>query len=191
MAVEYLRGKARPIAPGHIVVDIGGVGIGVYVPRSLSERIKEGDQIFLHAHLHIKEGGIELYGFSSQEERELFRLLISISGVGPRTGMALISGIGAKGIYEAISSGDARAISSIPGVGKKTAERILVEMRERIGKVPQPFEGKDMDLVRKAIDGLLALGFEEREIRDLVIRTMSAKRIGSVEELIAEVLRSL
>lgn len=191
MAIEYLRGKALPIAPGHVVVDIGGVGIGVYVPRSLSERIKEGEQIFLYAHLHIKEGGVELYGFPSQEERELFRLLISISGVGPRTGMALISGIGVKGIYEAISSGDARTISSIPGVGKRMAERILVEMRERIGKVPQPLEGKDMELARRAIDGLLALGFEEREIRDIVIRTMRTKKIGSVEELIAEVLRSL
>jgi Holliday junction DNA helicase RuvA len=191
MAIEYLRGKACSIAPGYVVVEVGGVGIGVYVPRPFSEGLKEGEEVVLHSHLHLKEGVVELYGFPSQEERDLFKLLISISGVGPRTGMALISGIGVRGIYEAISSGDAKAISSIPGIGRRTAERIVVELKERITRVPAAPEGKEMDLARKAIDGLLALGFGEGEVRDLVMKALRSKEIRSVEDLIAEVLRSL
>ena len=131
--IEYLRGILLVKEPDHVVVDAGGVGYGVDVPRSTSAVLPDaGEEVALHIHFHFNEQAMRLFGFFTPQERDIFEVFISISGIGPKTALGILSSIDAAEFAQAILREDYSKLTKLPGVGKKTAERLVVELRDKI-----------------------------------------------------------
>ncbi len=130
-----LRGTLTEKSAGQIIIDVNGVGYEVFIPFSTYYELAEpGDRVTLHIYTHVKENDLSLYGFSTQREKDLFNLLIQISGIGPKLGVTILSGLPAEELAEAVVAGDLVRLHSIPGVGKKTAERIILELKEKLDR---------------------------------------------------------
>lgn len=124
------------------VVDAGGVGYDVRLPLSAFPRLPEvGERVVLHIHTHVREDAIQLYGFAGADEKAVFELLIGVSGVGPKLAMTLLSGLSAADLVAAIATGHADRLRAVPGIGKKTAERLVVELKDRVGRLSDGLGG--------------------------------------------------
>jgi len=132
--ISGIKGTIESIGSNWIIVDVGGVSFQVFVPTStLSSVGTVGQPVKLHTHLHVREDNLTLFGFSTAREMALFETLITVKGIGPKLGLALLSGMDADQLTMAIASGDSSLLTGIPGVGKKTAERIVLELKDKIG----------------------------------------------------------
>jgi len=159
--------------PDHVVIDAAGVGYRLAVSSETLKAVPAaGNQAFLHAELISRDDSLALYGFSSEEERDLFRLLITVSGVGPKVAIATLSGGTARDLLRAIAAGDAKRFQVVPGIGKRTSERIIVELREKVaGALEEEValagaeEGDPRTLAR---DGLVNLGYAPLEAEQLL-----------------------
>jgi len=170
-----------------IIVDCAGVGYEVETPMStFLELPPVGSGIFLHTHLLVRDDAHALYGFSSEEEKALFRLLLKVSGVGAKMGLAILSGIGVSDFERCVRYDDTAMLVKIPGVGKKTAERLIIEMRDKIEESPaQAIMAKAGVVVTdsrgEAVEALVALGYRPAEVKRLLakldIKDMSAEDI--------------
>jgi holliday junction DNA helicase RuvA len=166
--IASVRGQVLSRLPGEVVVEAAGVGYRLAVSsETLSGVPRVGDTAILHTHLVLRDDGMHLYGFSSEAERELFLMLIGVQGVGPKVALAVLSGGAPRELLNAIATGDTARFQAVPGIGKRTAERIIVELREKVA-------GKATDdiVVRRtasddprtlAREGLLGLGFSPQE----------------------------
>lgn len=133
--IGWLRGSVRQRETGRVVLDVGGVGYVLLVPMSTFLSLPgEGAVIELHVSTQVREDSITLHGFHEPSEREMFERLLSVSGVGPRTAMAALSSLGPDELARSIAEGDSRRLSTVPGIGKKTAERIVVDLQDRVAK---------------------------------------------------------
>ncbi len=176
--IHFLRGKLIEVLPTQIIIDVGGVGYEVLIPLSSFDKLpSRGGDITILTHLSIREDAHILYGFMTAAEREMFRLLIhAVSGIGPKTALNILSGINIGALRSAVAMGDVKSLSQISGVGKKTAERIVVELRDKLGKsVPlDPGTGARPALSAEdakfgdAISALLALGFKQPDAHEAV-----------------------
>jgi Holliday junction DNA helicase RuvA len=175
--ITFLHGKLVDALPTQVTVDVNGVGYEVLIPLSSFDKLPSpGDEIKLLTHLQIRDDAHVLYGFMTNGERELFRLLINnVSGIGPKIALNILSGINATAFRGAVSTGDVKALSSISGVGKKTAERIVVELKDKIGQagaIEAASAGRalsDSDQkINDAVLALMALGFKQPEAHDSV-----------------------
>lgn len=179
----------------HLVLDVQGVGYEVDAPMSTFYTLPAiGQTITLHTHLAVREDAHQLYGFATPEEKQLFRDLIKVSGVGGKLALTILSGISVKDFIGTIQRGDSALLTQLPGVGKKTAERLVLEVRDRIGKSfgTQPdlphAEGSDRVAVTDAYGALLALGYKEAEASRML---KNANKPGlSSEELIRAALQN-
>ena len=136
--ITLLRGILLAKAPTEAVVDVGGVGYGVQIPVSTFEALGDTNTpVTLHTYLHVREDALVLYGFATGEERDTFRLLISVNGIGPKMAQGILSGIGVQDLKDCIARGNVAMLTTVPGVGRKTGERLVVELREKIGKIDQ------------------------------------------------------
>jgi len=133
--IGILRGTLAAKAPTTAVVDVNGVGYDLQVPVSTFEAIGvPGSPVTLYTHLHVREDALVLYGFATTEEREIFRLLIGVSGIGPKMAQGILSGIPVTELREHIAGGNLNALTAIPGVGRKIGERLILELRDKVGK---------------------------------------------------------
>jgi Holliday junction DNA helicase RuvA len=134
--IAYLRGRILDKQPNRIVIDVNGVGYDVAVPLSTFYGLGEvGHEIALRVHTHVREDALALYGFATRLEQDLFERLIGVSGIGPKVGLAVLSGIEPLDLIRAIERGDLARLTAIPGVGKKTSERIVLELKDRLPRV--------------------------------------------------------
>jgi holliday junction DNA helicase RuvA len=189
--IASVRGEVLARRPGEVVVEAPGVGYRLAVSsETLGAVARVGEQATLHTHLVLRDDGIQLYGFSTEAERELFLMLIGVQGVGPKVALAVLSGGAPRELLNAIASGDTARFQAVPGIGKRTAERIIVELREKVA-------GKATDeiVVRRtasdeprtlAREGLLGLGFTPQEADRLLDQAAGE----SAEDLIAGALRA-
>jgi holliday junction DNA helicase RuvA len=156
----------------HVVIDAGGVGYRLVVSAETLKAVPAtGRQTFLHAELISREDSLSLYGFSSEEERDLFRELISVSGIGPKVAIAALSAGAARDLQRAIAAGDAKRFQAVPGIGKRTSERIIVELREKVAEGLQEGVGVSVgeaDARALARDGLVNLGYALLEAEQLL-----------------------
>ncbi|MBS0364698.1 MAG: Holliday junction branch migration protein RuvA [Proteobacteria bacterium] len=189
--IGSLRGRISAKAPPQLTLEVGGVGYEVEAPMSTFFHLPQvGAEVLLLTHLVVREDAQVLYGFATQEERHLFRSLIRVSGVGPKIALALLSGISVNAFAECVQREDAAALTRIPGVGRKTAERLLVEMRDRLG-TPAAAAGTPAAAVGspegEAYGALVALGYRPAE----ATRLLKAAGPGthSTEELIRRALQ--
>ena len=193
--IALLRGEVAVRRTDHVVILCGGVGYRAAVSAETLKHVPAaGEETTLHAHLIVRDDALSLYGFYSEEERDLFLMLLSVQAVGPKVALAVLSGGTPRELISALAAGDAARFQSVPGIGKRTAERIIVELREKVaatggagGAGDEPIvarrgEGHPRTLAR---DGLLELGYTPGEAEDL-LREAAGE---SAEELIAEALR--
>ena len=181
--ITFLHGKLVDALPTQVVVDVNGVGYEVLIPLSSFDKLPQpGHDVKLLTQLVVREDAHTLYGFATAAERELFRLLVnSVSGIGPKTALNILSGMNALTFRGAVANGDVKALSQISGVGKKTAERIVVELRDKIGaagaweaasaqRTLSPADQK----INDAVLALMALGFKQIEAHDSVRAAQAA-----------------
>jgi Holliday junction DNA helicase RuvA len=197
--IAYLYGKLAEVAPTHVIVDCGGVGYSVFIPLSSYDKLpaKGGDvKLLTHHHVIAHEGTQQLFGFVTPEEREMFLLLISISGIGPKLALNILSSTSIAALRSAIASGDTATLSSLRGIGKKTADRLVVELKDKLGAVAG-FETKgraptaEEQKLTDAVLALVSLGYKQMDAHKLVLA--SAGKLGTkatVEELVRAALRS-
>ena len=197
--ITFLRGKLIEALPTQVTVDVNGVGYEVLIPLSSFDKLPQpGHEVKLLTQLIVREDAHTLYGFASAAERELFRLLINnVSGIGPKTALNILSGMNAVTFRGAVAKGDVKALSQISGVGKKTAERIVVELRDKIGaagaweassaqRALSPADQK----INDAVLALLALGFKQVDAHNTVRQAQSALGAqATVEDLVRAALR--
>src|SRR3954449_9593831 len=177
----------------HVVIDANGVGYRLAVSSETLKSVPaRGKRAVLHAHLVAREDSLSLYGFASEEERDLFLHLISVGGVGPKVAMAVLSGGSVRELLRAIAAGDPKGLQAVPGVGKRTAERIIVELREKVaGEIEGDADGAALepgeeDARALAREGLLNLGHSPPEAEKL----LSAAQGETPEEIVQAALRS-
>jgi Holliday junction DNA helicase RuvA len=188
--IAAVRGEVMVRRADHVVLDAGGVGYRLAVSSETLKSVPAaGQDAFLHAELISREDSLALYGFASEEERDLFRLLISVSGIGPKVAIATLSGGSARDLLRAIAAGDAKRFQAVPGIGKRTAERIIVELREKVtGAMEEAVatgaaEGGDARALAR--DGLVNLGYAPLEAEELLDGLDGA----DPEELVSGALR--
>ncbi len=166
--IAHIRGTVLKIAAGHAVVDVGGVGYRVNTPVSALAMLTEGESAAFHIHTIVKEDAIELYGFLDELEQHTFEILISVSGVGPKMALGMLSGMGVRELAAA-AEGDGALLQTIPGVGKKTAQRISLEVGEKLQEVAllASAEGESAryDVMSDVVEGLIALGYNRAHAR--------------------------
>ena len=157
--IASLTGTLRSKTPTEITVDVNGVGYSLKISLSTFERIGGvGSNVHLYTHLHVREDALQLYGFSTESERAMFRLLLTVTGIGPRTAQGILSGGSVEEIETGIRSGNVGSLTNIPGIGKKTAERIIMELRNKIADLPQKSDGpSSSDTSEKRTQAILAL----------------------------------
>jgi len=196
--IARLRGEVVEALPSRLVVDVGGVGYQVFVPISSFDSLnpRQGQEITLLTHLHVRENAHTLYGFASSEERDIFLLLVDrVSGIGPTIAMAVLSGMAVEHFKQAVVAEDVKALSAIKGLGKKTAERIVLELKDKVGvaetwQVEQ--DGSEAGAAsRDAELALLALGFKQGDARKAIKAVLGRVPEMAAENLIREALREL
>jgi Holliday junction DNA helicase RuvA len=189
--IASVRGEVLVRRPDHVVVESAGVGYRLAVSAETLKAVPaRGKEVVLHSHLVMRDDAIQLYGFASEEERDLFLHLISVSGVGPKVGIAILSGGTPRELLNAIASGDAKRFQAVPGIGKRTAERVIVELREKVaGELtdggPLAASGDDQSPRALARDGLVNLGYTLVEAEKL----LDGADGETTEELIGAALR--
>jgi holliday junction DNA helicase RuvA len=171
--IAAVRGEVLVRRADHVVVDAGGVGYRLAVSAETLKAVPAtGRETFLHAELVARDDSLSLYGFSSEEERDLFCLLITVSGIGPKVAIATLSGGSARDLLRAIAAGDAKRFQAVPGIGKRTAERIIVELREKVaGTLEEEVAiaaAESGDARALARDGLVNLGYAPLEAEQLL-----------------------
>ncbi len=188
--IAAVRGEVMVRRADHVVVDAAGVGYRLAVSSETLKAVPAtGRDVFLHAELISRDDSLSLYGFSSEEERDLFRLLITVSGVGPKVALATLSGGSARDLLRAIAAGDAKRFQAVPGIGKRTSERIIVELREKVaGALEEEVAiaaAESGDARSLARDGLVNLGYAPLEAEQL----LSGLEGEDPQELVSSALR--
>jgi Holliday junction DNA helicase RuvA len=179
--ISSLRGIVQHIADQQLVLEVGGVGIKLAVPHSVLESVPAvGNPFFIHTHLIVREDALTLYGFSSQEQREIFLELLKVSGIGPRLALAVISNMSIDTLRLAIANNQPEAIVGVPGIGKKTAERLVFQLKDRIAFAPG-VDGEPSELDAEVLAVLTALGYSMTEAQS-AMRSVDSEAPESVEE---------
>jgi len=188
--IALVRGEVAVRRPDHVVVLTGGVGYRLAVSAETLRHVPAaGKPVTLHAHLVVRDDAIVLFGFATEEERDLFLALISVQSVGPKVALAVLSGGTPRELTKALASGDAARLQAVPGIGKRTADRIIVELREKAGGVRNEADiviSRGDDPRRLARDGLVELGFSVVEADEL----LRDEPDDTPEALIANALRT-
>jgi Holliday junction DNA helicase RuvA len=193
--IEYLTGILAQSSPTHAVVQTGGVGWHLPITLSAFDRMPpEGQSVTIPTHLSVKEDSLTLFGFADDQERNLFRLLLQVNGIGPKLAMTVLSGLPAPDFIRAVASHDASSLNRIPGIGKKTAERMLLELKDKIAnppdiEAPASSEGSGKN-ARDAILALVALGYKQQEAQILLKKIpIGEQQDCPVEELVRRALQ--
>ncbi len=194
--ISRLRGTIVAGTPTELTIDVNGVGYQVSVPISTSEALgREKGEVTLLTYLHVREDAMLLYGFATEPEREMFRMLISVSGIGPRLAQGILSGIRVDELREAIGAGNFALLGSVPGVGRKTAERLVVELR---GRMPEntpsstagPATSKQLKIRSEAVVAMMSLG-HARSVAEKAVHAAVSEMHGapySLEEILKKAL---
>jgi Holliday junction DNA helicase RuvA len=194
--ISYVRGVLDYKEPNLVIVDINGIGYEVFVPLSTYQKLPAvGGQVKLHTYHHVREDTMQLYGFLSSEEKEVFELVLSISGVGTKVALSILSFISVNEFRRAIAQGDMKTLTKIPGIGKKSAERMVLELKDKIGDIQideRMLRLLEVESTNDAVSALLTLGASQSAAEYAVYR---AERLlgeeAKIEDLIAQALKLL
>ena len=203
--ISYIRGELCDIEEQKAIVDVNGVGYGIYMPQqALSLLPPMGQQVKIHTYLNIREDAMQLFGFLTKEDLNVFRLLIGVNGIGPKAGLNILYCLSPDELRFAVLSGDAKAISATPGIGKKTAEKLILELKDKLNiedMLEHAAHGGDSEdlasgtdtasntMQAEAVQALTALGYGSAESLRAVKK--SSPECSSVEDILKEALKFL
>lgn len=196
--IALLSGHLACKSFDHVIVDVGGVGYRLLIPLSTYYALPEDGNVRLHVHTHVREDAIHLFGFLTTAEKELFGQLLSVSGVGPKLALNILSHIPAEDLRAALAGGDVKRLSSLPGIGKKTAERLVLELKEKILKSGPPAPRTALsgapapvaDPLEDILSALVNLGYKESQARK-VLESLEIPTGASLEDVLKGALRVL
>ena len=192
--ITHLKGKLVEKSPTNVVIEVNGIGYWVNISLTTFSQIPDNENIKLYTHLQIKEDSHSLYGFYSKKEREIFRLLISVSGVGTSTARTMLSSLDPQQVVEAISTNNVSIVQSVKGIGSKTAQRLIIELRDKILKI---YDLDDTNVNsnnttrEEALSALEVLGINKKSSERLVDNIIKENQDVSVEEIIKETLKNI
>lgn len=198
--IEYLKGTLTEKTPTHVVVDVGGVGYGVHVSVITYEQLGDlATEVTLLTYLHVREDLMQLYGFFEAQERVMFELLIAVSGIGPRSAQSMLSKITVEDLRQAIVSANLDILTTIPGIGRKTAQRMVVELKDKLEKFAPSEIGKaGIEMPRKSVSdeamlALISLGYKKTVAEKAILTALKEVRDPevSVEKLIRTALKNV
>lgn len=192
--ITHISGKLVEKSPTHVVVDCNGIGYFIHISLHTFSQLSEDEHIKLLTHFQVKEDAQQLYGFATLAEREIFRLLISVSGIGTNTARTMLSSLTPKQVREGIASGDVALIQSVKGIGLKTAQRVIIDLKDKVLKIYDIDEtvalssntNKD-----EALSALEVLGFVKKQSERVVGKILTQHPDASVELIIKEALKNL
>ena len=200
--ISYVRGELTAVEKDKVIVDVGGVGYGVFMPEASMGMLPQmGEEIKLHTYLNVREDAMQLFGFLTRDDLEVFRLLFGVSGIGPKGGLNILNQMTPNDLRFAVLAGDVKAISKAQGIGKKTAEKLILELKDKLelteagGNEP---EGKTLlqksagtgEIQGEAVEALVALGYGSTEAFQAV-RSVEIDGDSTVEEVLKKALRQM
>lgn len=193
--ITFLKGFVEELEEGMVHLEVHGVGYGVEVSSQTLAQLKEGLEVKLLIHHHITDSDERLFGFYSKEEKQLFEKLITVKGVGPKSGVTIVSGLPADHLVSAITTSDVAALSRVPGIGKKTAERIILELKDKLGEVKTTSssaasapKNSTVDEVTQALE---SLGFKKKDAEAAAIKALQNEDVKTVASGIKKALSLL
>ena len=192
--ITHLKGKLVEKSPTNVVIEVNGVGYWVNISLTTFSQIPDNENIKLFTHLQIKEDSHSLYGFYSKKERDIFRLLISVSGIGTSTARTMLSSLNPQQVVEAISSNNVSIVQSVKGIGSKTAQRLIIELRDKILKIydlDETYANSNNTTREEALSALEVLGINKKSSERLVDNIIKENQDISVEEIIKETLKNI
>ena len=196
--ISYLKGVLSGKEPVIAIIDCQGVGYEVNIPLSTFDKLPEiGNEVKILVHYSFNEvDGTRLFGFITSEEKELFRHLIAISKIGPKLALSILSGLSVEDLIHAIQMGDVNLIATIPGIGKKSAERLIIELKDRVGSIRADQLLKEggicrSDMIKEAESALLTLGYKQFEIRKAFSALLKEQEFTSSEEIVKAGIKAL
>ena len=193
--IDQISGKIISINDNYVVLAVGGLGIKVSVSANFASKLVNEDLITLVTYLNVREDALDLYGFKNDSERNLFLMLIAISGIGPKLAVSILSGVELEELKSNILSGDIKSLTSIPGVGAKTAKRIIIELKDKLSKTTTTELGFEENFGSKTskdvLSALVGLGYSESMATKVIKRINPANPDKSIESLIKEALKIL
>lgn len=192
--ITHIQGKLTEKNPTHVVIECNGVGYMLNISLHTFSQIPENENLKLYTHLQVKEDSHTLYGFSSLAEREIFRLLISVSGIGSSIARTMLSSLTPKQVREGIANSDVALIQSIKGIGAKTAQRVIIDLKDKILKIYDIDEvsvSKDNTSKDEALSALEVLGFVKKQAERAIDKIMMAHPDANVETIIKQALKNL
>ena len=192
--ITHLKGKLVEKSPTNVVIEVNGIGYWVNISLTTFSQIHDNENIKLFTHLQIKEDSHSLYGFYSKKEREIFRLLISVSGIGTSTARTMLSSLDPQQVVEAISTNNVSIVQSVKGIGSKTAQRLIIELRDKILKIydlDETYVNSNNTTREEALSALEVLGINKKSSERLVDKIIKENQDISVEEIIKETLKNI
>ncbi len=193
--IAKISGTLAHKMPGEVIVDVGGVGYHLFISLVVFYRLPEiGEQVVLFVHTHLREDALQLFGFLDNEEKQAFLMMNRVSGIGPKLAISILSGIPSKELVRALKEGDQVRLVSVPGVGKRLAERMIVELKDKLATLSEEdlMDGRhgNSQLMRDAVSALVNLGYRRGDSEN-VVRQVVQKDQGNLEEVLKETLRRL
>jgi Holliday junction DNA helicase RuvA len=185
--IGRLCGRIVELSPGEVTLDVGGVGYELRVPVSAHAFLSSRDEATVFVHTHVREDQLALFGFPTRSERDTFRSLIAVAGVGPRTALALLSGLTPADLAAAIEGEQWRRLAAVPGIGRRTAERLIVELKGKLGAIAAPAGGIRED----AVSALVNLGYAVRDAEAAVAEVLRTGGELGLDQLLPRVLKLL
>ncbi|MGC8604566.1 MAG: Holliday junction branch migration protein RuvA [Desulfomonilaceae bacterium] len=195
--IASLRGPLIYRGVNRVIVDVNGVGYNVFVSLNTLESLPLQEEALLHIHTALRDNSLELYGFATEEEKSLFEMLLNVSGIGPKTSLTILSGISSDGFKQAICDKDLAKLSSIPGIGRKSAERIVVELKEKISAFPSRAKTTEMggakpNLQEDLTSSLINLGYKPKIASETAERVLKGSEIDmSLEQAVKLAFKEL
>ena len=192
--ITHLKGKLVEKSPTNVVIEVNGIGYWGNISLTTFSQIPDNENIKLYTHLQVKEDSHSLYGFYSKKEREIFRLLISVSGVGTSTARTMLSSLDPQQVVEAISSNNVSIVQSVKGIGSKTAQRLIIELRDKILKIydlDETYVNSNNTTREEALSALEVLGINKKSSERLVDNIIKENQDISVEDIIKETLKNI
>lgn len=199
--IAYIKGVVAEVGAEYAVIDNGGIGYRIFMPGSMLDYLRKGDEIKIHTHYHVREDAVLLYGFLTQKDLTLYRMLIGVNGIGPKAALGILSVLSAEDLQFAVLSEDVAAISKAPGVGKKTAQKLILELKDKMN-LEEAFEDKltkkEVNMVthsndlalQEAVQALVALGYSNTEALRSVKQVENADSMDT-EQILKAALKKL
>lgn len=198
--IAFVKGELAVVEEDRVIVETGGIGYNIFVSSStITQLPAEGEQVRFYTHMNVKEDAMQLYGFLTRDELKVFRLIIGVSGIGPKGGLGILSQLTPDALRFAVASNDVKAISAAPGIGKKTAEKLILELKDKISiedvlhheeVQSQANTGLGQEVQSDAVQALVALGYGNAEALKAV-RQVDVGENATVEEILKKALKYL